>query len=69
MGVNEDQMPPLYIDKAYIDSLTLNIDLLDKIRQGWDWWLDAVGKVWDRLLGIPPTAESITDEEVENVKK
>ena len=51
----------ILIKRAYIEKL--EFDVLDKIQEVWQNIIDFIGDVWDALLGLPPSAESITDEE------
>lgn len=63
-GKDEDVMA-LYIENAYIDSLLIHIDIVEKIKEYYkkfeNWFYD----IWNRLLGIDPTADSITEKEVD----
>lgn len=47
----------IYINKAYIDSLTLNIDITEKIKEYWNSFLNILGDAWDRLLRLPEKRE------------
>ena len=60
MGESEEGINIL-IKRAYIERL--EFDIVDKIKIVWHDFLDVIAKGWDWLFDIPPSAESITDEE------
>lgn len=61
MGENEgtEEGINIMIKRAYIERL--EFDFIEKAKLVWHDVLDAIGKAWDALLGIPPsTAKSIS---------